>query len=292
MADLHREAKLAALRERVRDQLDSEDEMVISASDVEAAVVPQPSNKRFMDLAQWDGALDDGTVAGLRRFASVAIFLGSALGILSGLLLLQGNPVDLLSTDLLSSERTVDLRMQVLEAESGEALEDLTIEWVDLESGTVLRSTTTDAYGWFNLEAVLTEARLLRVSGDGYTTAELELVPQSAGMPPITLTPGDGVERIALHGGEDRWTLDDAVRLSTTIGVLTILSGAVGLMAGVEVRRAGRYRRTQYLAGLALFSRGLIVFGPALILTGMIATSFAKNQFADVQEGPDVPDFR
>ncbi len=282
MADPHREAKLAALRERVRDQLDGEDEMVVSASDVEAAVVLHPSNKRFMDLAQWDGALDDGTVAGLRRFASVAIFLGSALGILSGLLLLQGNPVDLLSTDLLSSERTVDLRMQVLEAESGAALEDLTIEWVDLESGTVLRSTTTDGYGWFHL----------RVSGDGYTTAELELVPQSAGMPPITLTPGDGVERMVLDGGEDRWTLDDAVRLSTTIGVLTILSGAVGLMAGVEVRRAGRYRRTQYLAGLALFSRGLIVFGPALILAGMIATSFAKNQFADVREGPDVPDFR
>ncbi len=152
MTDLHREAKLAALRERVRDQLDGEDELVVTSSDVEAAALPQPNSNRLKDLTQWQGGLDDGTVAGLRQFASVVIFLGSALGILSGLLLLQGNPVDLLSTDLLLSERTVDLRMQVLEAESGAALEGLRVEWVDLDSGTVLRSTTTDAYGWFNLE--------------------------------------------------------------------------------------------------------------------------------------------
>jgi hypothetical protein len=292
MTDLHREAKLAALRERVRDQLDGEDELVVTSSDVEAAALPQPNSNRLKDLTQWQGGLDDGTVAGLRQFASVVIFLGSALGILSGLLLLQGNPVDLLSTDLLLSERTVDLRMQVLEAESGAALEGLRVEWVDLDSGTVLRSTTTDAYGWFNLEGVLTEARLLRISAEGYRTSELELVPQSAGMPPVTLTPGEGVDRTVLSTGEGQWTLDDAVRLSTTIGVLTIISGAVGLMAGLEVRRGGRYRRTQYLAGLALFSRGLIVFGPALILLGMITTSFAKDQFADVREGPNVPDFR
>jgi hypothetical protein len=114
MTDLHREAKLAALRERVRDQLDGEDELVVTSSDVEAAALPQPNSNRLKDLTQWQGGLDDGTVAGLRQFASVVIFLGSALGILSGLLLLQGNPVDLLSTDLLLSERTVDLRMQVL----------------------------------------------------------------------------------------------------------------------------------------------------------------------------------
>ena len=39
-------------------------------------------------------------------------------------------------------------------------------------------------------------------------------------------------------------------------------------------------RRTQYLAGIGLFSRGLILFGPALILLGD-PSSFSKQQFRD-----------
>ena len=148
----------------------------------------------------------------------------------------------------------------------------------------VLLTATTDAYGWFLLEDVVTEAHLLRISGEGYITMEIELVPKAAGMPPVTMTPGSGVERSVLDGGDDLWTLDDAVRLSTAIGALTIASGAIGLLAGIEVRRATHYRRTQYLSGLALFSRGLIVFGPALILLGMIVTSFARDQFEDAAE--------
>jgi hypothetical protein len=48
------------------------------------------------------------------------------------------------------------------------------------------------------------------------------------------------------------------------------------------VRRAKHYRRTQYLAGFALFSRGLIIFGPLMILVGMIMLSISKDQFDDV----------
>lgn len=284
MANPDREARLEALRERVREQLEPEQELTVEEVEVQHASVPHSKPKSLKELSEWSKELDEDVVDGLRQFASVLIFLGSALGILSGLLLLQGNPVDLLSTDLLSSERTVDLRMQALEAESGSSLEGLLVEWVDMDSEAVLLTATTDAYGWFLLEDVVTEAHLLRISGEGYITMEIELVPKAAGMPPVTMTPGSGVERSVLDGGDDLWTLDDAVRLSTAIGALTIASGAIGLLAGIEVRRATHYRRTQYLSGLALFSRGLIVFGPALILLGMIVTSFARDQFEDAAE--------
>ena len=61
-----------------------------------------------------------------------------------------------------------------------------------------------------------------------------------------------------------------------------MITALVGFQAAVEVRRAKRYRRTQYLAGIALFSRGLILFGPLLILIGMILLVIAKEQFADI----------
>ena len=72
--------------------------------------------------------------------------------------------------------------------------------------------------------------------------------------------------------------------LSTTIGILTVITGIVGVQAAVEVRRGKYYRRTQYLAGISLFSRGLIIFGPALILAGMITLVFIREQFDDCQE--------
>ena len=192
MANPDREARLEALRERVREQLEPEQELTVEEVEVQHASVPHSKPKSLKELSEWSKELDEDVVDGLRQFASVLIFLGSALGILSGLLLLQGNPVDLLSTDLLSSERTVDLRMQALEAESGSSLEGLLVEWVDLDSEAVLLTATTDAYGWFLLEDVVTEAHLLRISGEGYITMEIELVPKAAGMPPVTMTPEIG----------------------------------------------------------------------------------------------------
>lgn len=289
---MDREARLSALRSRVRSTLDAEeaDELVIDSvedmsnlSDVERLSVASMS---------WGEGLEDEDGRRLRLLASVLIIVGSALGILSGLLLLQGNPVDLLAAELLETTPTVDLRMQALEAESGEALEGLTIEWLDLETETVLQTTTTGTSGWFMFEGVVTEPRLLRASGDGYVTSEIEMVAQAAGSPPVTMTPGSGTERIVLVVGDaDDWTLDDATKLSTAIGIATILTGGVGILAGLEVRRAKKYRRTQYLAGIGLFSRGLILFGPALILLGMVLLTLAKGQFRDWEGDERVPDF-
>ena len=55
-------------------------------------------------------------------------------------------------------------------------------------------------------------------------------------------------------------TLENAIALSTGIALVTILAGVVGIKAAVDSRKASNYRRTQYLAGFALFSRGFIIF--------------------------------
>ena len=289
---MDREARLSALRSRVRSTLDAEQEEDLVVESVPGMTSLSDVERLSVQSLTWADGLEEDDSERIRMVAAVLIFVGSVLGILSGLLLLQGNPVDLLAAELLETNPTVDLRMQALEAESGNALQGLTVEWLDLETETVLQTTMTGSSGWFLFEGVTTEPRLLRVTGDGYVTSEIEMQAQAAGSPPVTMTPGSGTERIEMTQGSDEdWSLDDATKLSTAIGIATILTGAVGLLAGLEVRRAGKYRRTQYLAGIGLFSRGLILFGPALILLGMILLTFTKEQFRDWEGKERVPDF-
>ena len=237
---MDREARLSALRSRVRSTLDDEqgDELVIASLDAPSGDLSDVE-RLSIDSMTWGQGLESEDSERIRLLAAVLIFVGSVLGILSGLLLLQGNPVDLLAAELLETTPTVDLRMQVLEAESGNALEGLTVEWLDMDTETVLQTTMTGASGWFEFEGVITEPRLLRVSGDGYVTSEIEMEAQAAGSPPVTMTPGSGTERTVMTSGDGgQWSLDDATRLSTAIGIATILTGGVGLLAGLEVRRA------------------------------------------------------
>jgi hypothetical protein len=290
--DMDREARLSALRSRVRSSLDADQEDDLVVESIPGMTSLSDVERLSVQSLTWADGLEEDDSERIRMVAAVLIFVGSVLGILSGLLLLQGNPVDLLAAELLETNPTVDLRMQALEAESGNALEGLTVEWLDLETETVLQTTMTGSSGWFLFEGVTTEPRLLRVTGDGYVTSEIEMQAQAAGSPPVTMTPGSGTERIEMtQGSDDDWSLDDATKLSTAIGIATILTGAVGLLAGLEVRRAGKYRRTQYLAGIGLFSRGLILFGPALILLGMILLTFTREQFRDWEGKERVPDF-
>ena len=62
---------------------------------------------------------------------------------------------------------------------------------------------------------------------------------------------------------------------------MTLLFALVGFFAAAEAQRGVKYRRAQYLCGIALFSRGLIFFGPLLILFGMALLAIAKEQFLD-----------
>ena len=64
----------------------------------------------------------------------------------------------------------------------------------------------------------------------------------------------------------------------------SIVAGVVGLYSAVDARKQQHYRITQYFAGIALLSRGFIVFGPFLILCGMGLMVLAKDGF----EQPEV----
>ena len=125
---------------------------------------------------------------------------------------------------------------------------------------------------------------LLRVSLEGYNTIERTFDAVDGIMQPFTMKNGSEITKETIQSEDSGWSLEAAVGLSTFIGVMTIITGIVGIQASVETRRAKRYRRTQYLAGISLFSRGLILFGPILILVGMGLLTLTKEQFEDTEE--------
>ena len=134
-------------------------------------------------------------------------------------------------------------------------------------------------------ETVVQETHIIKFSKEGYLTIEGTFLPDNVGLDPVTMKPGNGTadphnDEQAISG----WTLDDAVSLSTAVGLLTLGTALLGVQAAVEIRRGKRYRRSQYLAAGALFSRGLIIVGPTLILFGMIVNLFAKEDFEDERE--------
>ena len=264
-----------ALRARVRNKLLGEEEepeeLVVQASEVQAATTEGE------DLL----LIDDSN--GLLALASSLIFIGSVLGIITGLLLLQGNPAELLNNTL-ESDDDVDVYGIVLEAASGDSMEGVQIQLIEEESGNLILETQTNSYGYYSFENVPSESHILRVSMDSYMTVERTFTPDSATQPPFTLTEGNGTVEEDFRQSNSGWSLENAVALSTGIALLTILAGVVGLKAAVDTRSAKNYRRTQYLAGFALFSRGFIVFGPFLILCGMGLMILARDEF----QGPEV----
>ena len=259
-----------ALRARVRNKLSGEEEqpkeLVVQASEVQAATTEGE------DLL----LIDDSN--GLLALASSLIFIGSVLGIITGLLLLQGNPAELLNNTM-ENEEAVDVYGIVLEAESGDSLEDVQIQLIEKESGTLILETRTNSYGYYKFQNVPSGVHILRVSMDSYMTVERTFTPDSATQAPFTLTEGNGTIEEDFRQSSSGWSLKNAVALSTGIALVTIFAGVVGLKAAVDARSAKNYRRTQYLAGFALFSRGFIVFGPFLILCGMGLMILAKDEF-------------
>lgn len=307
MAD-DREERLAALRSRVASKLSQEE------AEVEVTVIAKSNKKRkessIIEQAKFvqesaDMLIDSETVKEamtiatkkveeaqdmiatsdmkrLRSLASLLILAGSILGIISGALLMTGNPADLLNTSLFEESSAVDYAGDVWEAETGDSIEGALVELLDTETMTEIRSTVTDENGFYRFNQVSTEERILRVSKDGYQTVERYVNPGEAGERVITLTLGEGTITEGEKSTDEGWSVENAVFLSSAIGIFTVFFGLIGVQASIEASRGKKYRRTQYLAGLALFSRGLIIFGPALILLGMIILIFAKKQFEDL----------
>ena len=291
MSDKSFEERKAALRARVQSQLQasqdateqralvSSEELVVSVEDVDAAVelAAEKTKQRWLRLEE----VERGR---WRTIAASLILLGSLLGMMSGALILQGNPSDIISSSFFASTDSVDIIGTAIQAEEGTEVENVTVELIDIETNAILNSVKTDSNGLFIIENTISKLHLLKLSKEGYNTMELKIIPEKAGVGPITMSYGNGTITRDHHTVATGWDLESAVGLSTTIGILTVITGIVGIQAAVEVRRGKYYRRTQYLAGISLFSRGLIIFGPALILAGMITMVFIREQFDDYQE--------
>lgn len=279
MSDKSFDERREALKARVKKQLeessmqDEEPELTVSQSEL---MIEDESFNEIVELEYNDKAR-------LRKLAAILILVGSLLGIFSGGVILQGNPSELLNSSLFEQTQSVDITGQTLDIE-GEAIFNVSIELVDYDSSETLQVTYTNDNGYFQLKDVKSETMLIRVSLEGYDTIERTFDAVDGIMQPFTMKNGTGITEEKFQSQDSGWSLEAAVGLSTFIGVMTIITGIVGVQASVEIRRAKRYRRTQYLAGISLFSRGLILFGPILILVGMGLLTLTKEQFEDTEE--------
>lgn len=279
--DTEREQRMEALRARVKAKKEAalagevEDELVVSTAEIESATTEAEDEWYAMidrDADRW------------RNLAAALIFIGSLLGIMSGALILQGNPSELLNTSFFTESDTVDISGTALEDVDGNGVENVSVELLDATTKAVLNSTATDAFGYFSMSNVQQDVHIIVFSKEGYTTVERTFVPDNVGLDPVTMKPGNGTRQESDDQSISGWTLDNAVGLSTIIGILTIGTALLGVQSAAEIRRGKHYRRSQYLAAGALFSRGLIIVGPALILFGMIVNLFAKEDFEDQRE--------
>ena len=279
MSEKSFDERRAALRERVQNKLENNENKSLdyetdSTSLEEAQIVIKP----MIDLDYDDRER-------LRMIVAILVLIGSILGVVSGGILLQGNPDDLLNSTIFKEADTVDLTGQVLTVD-GVTLENATIELYEENSVVIIQSKTSDENGYFQFYNVKPEIMKIRVVISDYQSVERTLRAENGLIAPFTMIEGNSSSIIQENtvGSEGGWSLEAAVALSTFLGILTIITGFVGIQASVEIRRGKKYRRTQYLAGISLFSRGLIWIGPILILAGMALNSMVKDQYDDYIE--------
>ena len=314
-SDEEREERLKSLRSRVRDELvegglvEADEEIELEYDIDESATTLSDRiarRRRRMKRAREQrrqqarkevrGGADPAVVrlpAALRErseeawilnLAVLLIIVGSAIGAASGALLISADPRDLVSSDIFSQTDDAEVHGLILsELDSANSSGGEGIEGVDIE---IFRSnddysegrTETNSEGRFTFLGVSREDMILRVSLDGYVTIERILSPGEIPDLTLTLVEGDGVDSDDLREPSN---LASAIQLSTAIAIITLISAAIGVVGGMEARRCLKYRRTQWICGIGLFSRGGIFFGPLLILLGMALLMLAKNQFAD-----------
>ena len=278
-----RAGRLAALRSRVNKQLavaeDAEDEMEELEEIVVRTSKETPSGSRIQKIKQRRDIAAETSLT--RTVAMWCIVAGSILGLVTGALLLSGNPSDILSSSLFDSPEHSSVSGHALEAETGEAVEGVRISLMSADTNTELFTTTTDGNGFYRFENVKIDLMVMVAEKDGYITIERFFSPDFGGEDPLTMKPGEGVSE---EGSADEIldsNLEGVVALNSAIAAMTLLFALVGFFAAAEAQRGVKYRRTQYLCGIALFSRGLIFFGPLLILFGMALLAIAKEQFLD-----------
>jgi len=125
MADDNREQRMEALRARVQakkaksNMPEIEEELVVSAEEFEAVV----EATELQQEEEWF-AMQDRDADRWRNLAGTLILIGSILGLLSGALILQGNPSELLSTSLFDADDAVDISGEILQSMEGNGSED------------------------------------------------------------------------------------------------------------------------------------------------------------------------
>lgn len=270
----------AALRERVQNQLESVNP---ESQDYTADLTSLEEAQEIVVKPMIDLDYDDRER--LRMIVAILVLIGSILGVVSGGILLQGNPDELLNSTIFNEAETVDITGQVLTID-GVTLENATVELYEEKSIVVSQSETSDENGYFQFYNVKPDIMKIRVVISDYQSVERTLRAENGLIAPFTMTEGNSstINQENTVGNEGGWSLEAAVALSTFLGVFTIVTGFVGIQASVEIRRGKKYRRTQYLAGISLFSRGLIWIGPILILAGMALNSMVKDQYDDYIE--------
>ena len=238
--------------------------------------VPQKEESEYLDF------LEDAHMDGDRRrkIASALVMIGALMGILSGTLILQGNPSGLLNSSIFNDNDTFNLHGLVID-QKGNPVEGVTIELVDPDSGSAIKDNLSDSNGRYVINTVSVKEYELHVSKEGYETVILYFKPEPIGISPITMVEGDGERYKDERSETEGWSMENAVALATVEGIFTIGCALVGVHASFEIKRKKKYRRTQAFCWISLFSRGLIIFGPALILLSMILLMLNKEDFDD-----------
>lgn len=281
-----REERMSALRSRVQARLGAqreanshEDDLVVD--DSELMVIEQIEEVEAEN--DWL-AMQDRDIDRWRNMAAGLIMVGSILGIISGALILQGNPSELLSTSLFEDQASVSITGLVLLDDDGHGLANATVELRDADSEALLQTVQTNQDGYFTFDNIANEVHLLVVMEDGYVTVKRTFTPDRVELRPVTMKVGEGINTESEGTTSDGWSLDNAVSLSSIIGFLTIITAFAGIQSAIETRRGVHYRRSQYLAGVALLSRGLIIIGPTLIVAGMVVNVLAREDYNDMRE--------
>jgi hypothetical protein len=225
-----------------------------------------------------------------RSVAMGLILAGSLLGLWFGILLFAADPQDVLDSDLFGREDKAMVTGQILteldegNLTGGDPVEGVHIRLLDLDGTNSSHEAFTNRDGRFRMFEVPQQSWIVLIEHPGNQSLRITFNPGDQSDLMLTLTEGEGTV-------EEDWRyeshLEEAVFLASVIALVTIGAALLGLVGAAEVKRGQCYRRTQYLCGLALFSRGGIFIGPMLILAGMGMLAATKRQFADVTDDDD-----
>lgn len=314
--DDEREQRLKSLRDRVRDELAEEgvievEEESLSVSDDGDVVTlsdriarrrrrmrrAREGRRQAARMAALAG--EEPTIARLPaafrehseenwvvNLAVLLILVGSILGAATGALLISADPRDLVTSSMFSRTDDTEVhglvlsQMDTVNKTGGEGIVGADVEVIRLADSNSEGRTETNSEGRFTFTGIPREDVLLRIEMDGYITIERKMFAGEIPDLTITMVEGEGVDSQDLRQPSN---LASAVQLSTAIAVLTLISAGMGIAGAHSARSRSRYRRTQWLCGFGLFSRGGIFFGPLMILIGMALLMLAKSQFEDQQ---------